>query len=74
MASLVTLNQIMNYAVRHRYVEFNPVNQEAACRLENVIFEKSGSKMNFAKKKGQPTLANPLLSLVPEDGIEPARV
>ncbi len=41
---IITLNQIMNYAVRHRYVEFNPVNQEAACRLENVIFEKSGCK------------------------------
>ena len=41
---IITLNQIMNYAVRHRYVEFNPVNQEAACRLENVIFEKSDSK------------------------------
>jgi integrase len=23
----------------------NPVNQEAACRLENAIFEQSGSKM-----------------------------
>ncbi len=41
---IITLNQIMNYAVRHRYVEFNPVNQEAECNLENVIFEKSDSK------------------------------
>jgi integrase len=28
-----------------------PVNQEAACRLENIIFETSGSKMVAEKKK-----------------------
>ena len=28
-----------------------PVNQEAACRLEKVIFETSGSKMVAEKKK-----------------------
>jgi hypothetical protein len=28
------------------------VNQEAACRLENTIFEKSGSKMVAETKKG----------------------
>ena len=28
----------------------NPVNQEAACRLENAIFEQSGSKMVVNEK------------------------
>jgi site-specific recombinase XerD len=103
---LVTLGQIMTYAVRHKYIDFNPalkaaglskisfhdlrhtyasllteqgenikyiqsqlnhssprvtlniyahlmkpVNQEAACRLENTIFETSGSKMAANNKK-----------------------
>ena len=84
---LVTLGQIMAYAVRHKYIDYNPVrdaerpsghikyiqnqlghssptvtmnvyahlmkkvNQEAACRLENTIFETSGSKMVAEKKK-----------------------
>ena len=30
----------------------NPTNQEAACRLENSVFEGSGSKMVAGKKKG----------------------
>jgi hypothetical protein len=30
----------------------NPVNQEAAQRLENTVFEESGSKMLAENKKG----------------------
>jgi integrase len=30
----------------------NPINQEAACRYENMVFENSGSKMVAEKKKG----------------------
>jgi len=29
-----------------------PVNQEAACRVENAIFKTNGSKMVAEKKKG----------------------
>jgi hypothetical protein len=30
----------------------NPINQEAACRYENMVFENSGSKMVAENKKG----------------------
>ena len=49
-----------------------PVNQGAACRYENVIFEASGSKMVAeTKKRGYSKQCNPLILLVGGTGFEP---
>ena len=96
---LVSLGQIMAYAVRHGYIDYNPVrdaerprgngksdeskirvlipaeinafnvyshlmkpvNQEAALRLENAIFEINGSKQ---QKRGNGQYRNPLIFMV----------
>ena len=45
-----------------------PINQEAACRYENMVFENSGSRN---EKRGHGVNGNPLTLLVGAIGFEP---
>jgi len=46
-----------------------PVNQEAACRLENMLFETNGDQ---DEKRGYGMNHNPLIFLVGTNGFEPS--